>query len=102
MAEHIGAGVDQVARDAAAAALAKMSEHEKVCGFRYESLQLTITSLAEGLRTSTSKAEKDASTANEAIKALFNRFWFLSIAVNGVLMSMCGYLLVHTLFVAKP
>jgi hypothetical protein len=71
----VTAVTDQLARDAAAKALASIEAHEQVCAERQGHI---IQGLAE---------------LKQDVKGLFLRFWVAAISLITILMSVCGSLI---------
>jgi hypothetical protein len=73
-------GCDQLARDTANAALARIDKHEDVCAERWRESRENHLAIRKG------------------IEGLYNRFWLAALAVIGILLSTSGYLIAHSLF----
>ncbi len=67
--------IDQIARDNANSALAKIDAHEQICAERQGHIIESLTELKHGMQ------------------GLYKRFWTASIAVIMALASVCGTLL---------
>lgn len=88
-------GVDQVARDLAARAIAMIETHERVCSERAKEAVTWRNAITGTIESNFNEVVGKLDLVTGAVRGIHGRMWRGGNAFVGVLLAVCGYLIAH-------